>query len=228
MRVTVLTLTRDRLDYTQRCFKQLELTAGTKYRHLVLDQGSDDGTPDWLREWRADKPADRQVIYSPTNIGIGQGLNALLNIAGENDVLVKFDNDCFIERYGTLKAAVGVARERRAVVSPKILGLRNPPQPVGEFAVRVGDEAFMADVMPMIGGIFLAGPADLWGDWRYPNDLPVWGGDDTLVCQRAAILHRMPSLYLRDFYATHIEGTDEQHVRYPEYFDRRVQEGGPE
>jgi GT2 family glycosyltransferase len=44
MNVAVLTLTRDRLPYTQHCFATLKENAGCDYDHIVLDQGSTDGT----------------------------------------------------------------------------------------------------------------------------------------------------------------------------------------
>lgn len=228
MRLTVLTLTRDRLEYTRECFRSLETNAGCSYRHLVLDQGSEDGTPEWLREWRNAKPGLRQVIYNHENIGIGKGLNALLAIAGENDVICKFDNDCHINTPNTLKIAAHFAINKPALVSPTILGLNRPPQPVGvEFAVRVGDETVLGSPMGQIGGIFMAAPARLWDGWRYPNDLPVYGEDDSTLCIRAATLFRMPSVYLNDYTATHHETTAGQHDRYPDYFQRTSQEGKP-
>ena len=44
MKFAVLTLTRDRLEYTQHCFETLRQNAGCDYDHYVLDQGSEDGT----------------------------------------------------------------------------------------------------------------------------------------------------------------------------------------
>ncbi len=48
MRIAVLTLTRDRLDYTQHCFQTLQEFAGCDFDHYVLDQGSTDDTVDCL------------------------------------------------------------------------------------------------------------------------------------------------------------------------------------
>ena len=48
MRVAVLSLTRDRLVYTRHCFAKLHEFAGCEFDHYVLDQGSKDGTDEWL------------------------------------------------------------------------------------------------------------------------------------------------------------------------------------
>ena len=46
----VLTLCRDRLAYTQHCFETLRDNAGCDFDHFVLDQGSMDGTDEWLEQ----------------------------------------------------------------------------------------------------------------------------------------------------------------------------------
>ena len=100
MRVAVLTLTRDRLDYTQHCFATLHEFAGCDFDHYVLDQGSQDGTEAWLQE------TDAEVVALDTNLGIACGLNLLLDESvnpADYDVIVKFDNDCELTLPNTLR-----------------------------------------------------------------------------------------------------------------------------
>jgi hypothetical protein len=68
----------------------------------------------------------------------------------------------------TLRDVAQLADEGNCILSPRILGLNNPPQPTR--GLMIGGEQIL-DV-PQIGGIFLAAPAwlfDAWG-YRYPAD----------------------------------------------------------
>jgi GT2 family glycosyltransferase len=71
-----MTLTRERLDYTKHCFRSLKENAGCVYDHYVLDQGSTDGTPEWLL---SDPLLD--VLAVDENIGCCRGWNALVELA---------------------------------------------------------------------------------------------------------------------------------------------------
>ncbi len=127
-RVAVMSLTRDRLKYTRHCFASLASEAGISYDHYVLDNGSGDGTVDWLsRLFHSNR-----LILQQKNLGLAGGLNILLDrIKRENpsyDVIVKFDNDCEPVTEGFLAKAVDfVTRHPNAVCSPKVLGLGRPP-----------------------------------------------------------------------------------------------------
>ena len=75
MNIAVLSLTRDRLPYTQHCFATLRENAGCEYDHYVLDQGSTDGTGDWLRDHM-----DIAPVILMENIGINRALNLMLEV----------------------------------------------------------------------------------------------------------------------------------------------------
>lgn len=227
MRVCVLTLTRGRIVYSRECFAALHRNAGTAFDHYVLDQGSSDGTVAWLNlEYETGRVTDLLTLRD--NIGICQGLNALLESldVGAYDVIVKVDNDCLIHTPGTLLACAEVAA-RGNLVSPRIAGLNHPPPPVDDqIAFELENGPVLATPMSMIGGIFCAYPASFFAKWRFPDNQPLWGADDTTACRRAQ-LFGMKTLYLDGFEADHIETTQGQHLRFPDYFSRRVAEGGP-
>lgn len=220
MKIAVITLTRDRLAYTKHCFARLRENAGCDYDHYVLDQGSIDGTGEWLLEQE-----NLEVTLLHENVGISRGLNLLLDEAvnpADYDAIVKFDNDCELVDPCTLRDVARLAVDGGALLSPRIEGLRNPPPVLRE--LRIADEVILDIVQ--IGGIFLAAPAWLYDEYRYPVDAPVWGADDVNVCawwrQRGGTCG-----YVKRLEAWHYESTDGQHVTYPDYFDRRVKEGGP-
>lgn len=217
MKVAVLTLTRDRLDYTKHCFGLLHAIGGISYDHYVLDQGSQDGTRGWL----ADVYRPHFMWAHEGNMGISRGLNLLLDALNDDyDVVVKFDNDCELTTPGTLKTAATLVRDNpNWILSPKIEGLNNSVTPLHEVVLdghRVG-------VLPAIGGIFLAAPASLYDDYRHDVSNPVWGLDDANLGSYWR-QHGNSLGYLLDAPAWHYETTRGQERRYPDYFERKYRE----
>lgn len=214
MRVAVLTLTRDRLEYTRHCFARLREFAGCEYDHYVLDQGSTDGSAEWLR-----RQGLKHLVLLPENVGISRGVNWLLDqLDRKYDVVVKFDNDCELTQPDTVRDVARLVLRSDALLSPRILGLRRPPAAQGEFEI---DGERVIDI-PQIGGIFLAAPGPVYQAFRcqVSND-----EDDVQLCWwwrwqggRCGYVARLE--------ANHYETTDGQWERYPAYFDRRVREGG--
>ena len=106
--VAVLSVTRDRIDYTKHCFAKLHEHAGVAFDHFVFDNGSEDGTQEWLVEEY--DPA--MFILSPENIGRCKALNQLLDETAEMDdydVIVEFDNDCELTQPDTLRTIAELA-----------------------------------------------------------------------------------------------------------------------
>lgn len=219
MKVAVLSLTRDRLDYTKHCFASLWENAGCEYDHYVLDNGSIDGTAEWL----ATQPF-HVVCGAHENLGISRALNDLLRVAEREgsapfdpyDVIVKFDNDCELTQPNTLRDIAQLVIEGDCILSPRILGLQNPPQATRE--LRIGAEIIL-DV-PQIGGIFLAAPAWVYDEFRYSEKNPPWGMDDVEIC---AWFREQGGTcgYVKRLEAWHYLGTDGQRADQPDYFARK-------
>lgn len=219
MRVAVLTLCRDRLLYTRHCFRLLG-KQNVEFHHYVMDQGSTDGTADWLRSYRP-----HFVSFQPNNIGISRGLNHLLDSLDEDyDVIVKIDNDAELPRVDTLREVCEAVLEHHGwLLSPRIEGLRSPPTVTREYLFPNGRRIGQTD---MIGGIFLAAPGYVYKHFRYDEDNPPWGMDDVGICQWGKA-NGFATGYLLDHVANHYPTTDRQHEDYGWYFERRVAEGGP-
>ena len=220
MNIAVLTLTRDRLDYTQHCFAKLREFAGCDFDHWILDNGSSDGTPDWIEHEY--EPAHRgNVFYTvePDNIGISAGMNTLLSAAdltGVYDVVIKFDNDCELTQPNTVRDIAQLTLEGGALLSPRILGLQNPPAATRE--LQINSERILD--IPQIGGIFLSAPGWVYDEFRYSESNPLWGGDDVEIC-RWFRAQGGTCGYVKRLEAWHYESTDGQRERYPVYFDRK-------
>lgn len=218
MRVAVLTLTRDRADYTRHCFNMLQENAGVPFDHYVLDQASDDETIDVLEEY------DPEFVgFSTANVGIHSGWNTLLDWSLEQDdydVYVTFDNDCEMHQHGTLKAVCdAVHPDSGWIASPTVNGLQHPLAPADpELAngLRIG-------ATPIVGGICRAIPGEfVRNGFRFNESQPLWGGDETWIAQQ------FPGRvgWLLDWSVNHYKTTDGQQADKPDYFARKFQEMG--
>jgi len=92
MKVAIYTLCRDRLAYSKRCFRSLWQNAGYPVDHYVIDNGSTDGTVEWLY---SNAKRFKKIVLEPDNTGISYASNMALDIIGNGyDLIVKMDNDC--------------------------------------------------------------------------------------------------------------------------------------
>lgn len=221
VRIAVLTLTRDRLEYTRHCLATLRQNAGCEYDHYVLDQGSRDATPDWLE--RRDDLAG--LILRRENIGCCRGWNALLDICRpvDYDVIVTFDNDCEVLTEDTLATVAGLAAEHHVILSPQVRGLMHPPATIAN--LQLGQHT--VDEKAIIGNIFMAIPSWLftvnrfrWDEERYQ----VWDGGESVTQWYRERGGRCG--YVQGFDVNHYKTTLGQVEDMPWYFERRVLEGG--
>lgn len=215
MDVAVLSLTRDRAEYTRHCFSSLQANAGIPFDHFVLDQASDDGTADFLEGYDF---AD--LILMDENVGIHCGWNLLLDLADGYDVYVTYDNDCEMIEHGTLAAACSaVYPDSGWIASPTVNGLQHPLSPgPPELAngLRIG-------ATPIVGGICRAIPGSfVRGGFRFNEDQPFWGGDESWIARQ------FPGKvgWLLDWSVNHYRTTDGQQAELPGYFARKFTEMG--
>lgn len=216
MKVAVLTLTRDRLEYTKHCFATLHKNAGCYFAHFVGDQGSTDETWEWLRDYgKSGRVGGGWVANFGENIGICRGANRLVRRAliGQPDVIVRFDNDCEVVTSNTLKACAETALEYDVIVAPHVRKLRQPPPIIGK--AQAGSHTISETAV--LGGIFMAIPASLFTDhgWRYDERMPPWTGDEQIVPWWRA--QGGTAGYLDGFEVNHYERVAEQADVLPDY-----------
>jgi len=105
MKVSVFTITCNRLELTKKWLSQLRLKAGNvPYNHFVVDNGSTDGTLDWLLNngYTVLKLDKNYGILPAMKIGIQYAIDKY-----DADYIVKFDNDCEIITDGALQRLIG-------------------------------------------------------------------------------------------------------------------------
>ena len=101
MKIIVITITCNRLEESKQWLHELRDKAGLDYYHIVVDNGSDDGTLTWLEnDFKPDL-----ILKLKKNHGVIRawlvGIKKALELGA--DFIVKFDNDCEINEPDILK-----------------------------------------------------------------------------------------------------------------------------
>lgn len=226
-RVAVFTLTKDRLEYTKKSFKTLYETAQYPFVHVIVDNGSTDGTVKYLeKELKASGACTAiHLIINGENKGISIASNQALDYIKDNnfDIVVKSDNDAFYETNGWLVKMVDIWNSNHLLaLSCYITGLRDNPGG----APRLGYGQMKGETVGVtkhIGGINHFVDAQAYGNFRWPVDETLHGFQDMELSQHLLKSDYQLS-YLENFFCAHGDGTDAQEVKFPEYFEKRKAE----
>ncbi len=221
MKVAVYTLTRDRLPYTQHCLSSFYENAGYPFKHFILDNGSQDGTPEWLR---VNIPPEHTVIYSQENLGIARAANQLRPqvLSSNPDLIIKLDNDCEVLTPNILARIVAFYEAVKAegavlpVTSPLVHGLRTRVGRIGYAKVGL----FTLEYTQIVGGIFHVVPVGVYSQYAYDETLPKAFGNDGHFCKWLRE-RGVPIGYISELDVAHYETTDGQELRFPVYFKRK-------
>lgn len=226
-RIAIYTLTRERLEYTQRSFALLKQMAGAPYDHFVVDNGSKDGTREWLMENAGDF---QQLTIFSENKGISQGSNSALYAisaaeewrGSKYDLIIKMDNDCEIATMGIidkichLYEALGSEWDKY-VLSPRVEGINSQPSRIAELPNGIGQTA-------IVGGLFHIVPRSVYERYgSYPLNVPKAKGQDDDFCAWAN-REGMIVGYIENLLVKHMDTTDGQCQKFPEYFQRKWDE----
>ena len=221
-KVAIFSLTYDRLEYTKKSFKSLEATAGYSFDHYVVDNGSTDGTVEWLK-----KHIDPdKLILNPKNVGIGKASNQAIELIkkGNYQCVLKWDNDCIGMTKGWLAAMVNIWKSnRRMALSCYVQGLVDNPGG----AVRLGFGTLKGELVGVskhLGGICHFVDAHAYDTFKWDEHSFLHGIQDMEFSQWL-MFHGYVMGYLENYFVSHgPQGTKKQKEEYPEYFERRIKE----
>jgi len=144
-KVLIITITRNRLETTKKFIKELREKAGYDFKQIVVDNGSKDGTVEWLKE------NGFEVVENKENVGIikawVQGVNYARSQGFDADYIGKFDDDCKIETENILASMMSFFLENGDdyVIAPMDLNILPDYVPakvrdeekLGSFDVRI-------------------------------------------------------------------------------------------
>lgn len=212
-RVAIFTLTKDRLDYTKKMVESMRKTAGYPFDWFVIDNGSKDGTVEWL------KKQDATVIYNKKNAGIPRASNQIIDVIkkGNYDFIMKVDNDVLFKSFdwlATMMKIYSVMRPFNLSLYPE--GLIANAGGVHRYAYTsiVGE---LLGFVPHLGGMTSIVPAEVYDTFKWTDVCFLRGGNDVFL---SAWLneHAYQLAYLENYQAEHMETTRGQAKRYPDYF----------
>lgn len=220
LKVAVFSLTRNRLEYTKIMADKMFTLAGYKFDWFVIENGSTDGTQEWL------KTQNCKVIENPKNVGIARGWNQAIDLikkSGDFQIIIKCDNDAEMMSENWLTILVELFdRNRKLILSPYVEGLEDSPGGVlrqrmseGSPYVLINDRVL--GMVPFLGGICWAAPIELYDDFRFDEKQFIAGNKDYLISQYAN-QQGYKCFYVEELRLWHILGTKGQKEKNPEYF----------
>ena len=100
VKVSVIVLTHNNLPLTIECIDSILATrpSGMELDLIIHDNGSTDGTKEWLNHLGFNKKQEDvtiKTLLSPTNMGFGAGMNQAYR-AAEGDIIVFLNNDTVV------------------------------------------------------------------------------------------------------------------------------------
>jgi len=97
MTTSIMMVTYNRLELTKRMLESLFETTDSDYRLIIVDNGSTDGSKDWLEDLKDEIKIPYHLHLNPENMGIAVGRNQGLFLAdkygAEDEYLCTIDND---------------------------------------------------------------------------------------------------------------------------------------
>jgi glycosyltransferase involved in cell wall biosynthesis len=219
-KVAIFSITYDRLEYTKKSFESLRKTAKYPYDHFIVDNGSTDGTVEWL------KKNYENVIYNDKNYGISKASNQAIDLIKKGDyrIIVKWDNDCMGLTPGWLDRMVNIWKaNHRMALSCYVQGLVDHPggAPRLGYGMLKGE---LVGITKHLGGICCFADADAYNTFRWDEDSFLHGVQDMEFSQYLAF-HGFSMGYLENYFVSHgPKDTSQQKIDYPEYFERRIKE----
>lgn len=222
-KVAIYTLTWERLDYTRECLATLYETAEYEFDHYIFDNGSKDGTVEYLKSLKPSQYCKKvEVHYSEDNKGISIASNTIVDRIKEFDyqIVMKVDNDAYFKTSGWLKKMVEIwGKNNKLALSCYIEGLVDNPGGAPRVAYGlIANE--VVGITHHLGGICHFVDARGYSDFRWDEDSTLHGVQDLEFSKHLA-KNKYQMGYLENYFVEHKDGTSGQHAKYPEYFDRR-------
>ena len=122
---SVVILHHNKIEYSHACLTSLLASSARPLQVINLDNGSSDGTYDWLEAWQERAHAvgiETQTLRYEENIGAIRGRNAAIEVATGSHIAF-LDNDTIIGQADWLEnlASALDARAEIGIVAPKLL-----------------------------------------------------------------------------------------------------------
>lgn len=223
-RVAIFTITYDRKEYTQKMYQSMKNSAGYGFDWFVLDNGSTDGQKSLLTDLYTSDTSFKYLHLNEENEGLTRASNKLVSEIkrGNYQIIIKVDNDCEFMTKNWLSTLVDLwKRNHMLYMSPYVEGLVHNPGG----APRVGHSfigPYFIEVTKHIGGIFAAIDASAYDNFKWTDQF-LHGNQDVEASSAFVDKGYMPC-YIPMHRVLHMDTTEGQQKKFPEYFKRRIVE----
>lgn len=227
--LVIFMLTMDRFSYTQIAIESIVSNSELNFVMIIVDQNSSDGTVDRLLS--GDYSFDGVLFSMDRNIGISAGNNLSIIAARElfpnAKYLCKVDNDCEImtEGWDVVLSEVIDRLDGKAVLSPYVEGLRENKGGVTRYAhssIKTSKGVVTLGLTQHIGGICRLSTFDAYDGFEFDESDTLSGNQDLSFSMYSTMSKGKIMGYIEEVRCRHIDTTDGQHAKYPEYFERRA------
>jgi glycosyltransferase involved in cell wall biosynthesis len=217
-KVELLTAAFNRLEYTVMCVREVNRLAGMDdYMHVIVDQGSTDGTGAWLRSLSNEGYYKIRPIYNKENTGDAGGLSdGLASIGDDCKYVMHFGNDCMPITPGFLKQFVDVmdAHPEIGAVMPRRTGVINKLVPDRIDIVDGLEMGTLPERKHVVCAIMRRSLLDSMPEPRREGANIHWVQAQTKRMKAAGYaVYKCMNIVI-----DHIDGTYGQHQKYPLYF----------
>lgn len=93
--ISIVVVTYNRLEYSRQCLQSVLDNTDVPFEVIVVDNGSTDGTPDWLTELKARHGEKIRLIFNDVNLGCAVAYNQGFKQAA-GDPICRVDNDVIL------------------------------------------------------------------------------------------------------------------------------------
>jgi len=121
-KVSIVILTWNKLDITKKCLKYLEKnTENENLEIIIVDNGSKDGTQQFLKELESSNPNKYKIILNSANLGYAKGVNQGIKISTGRYILL-LNNDIYVLK-NWLNPMINILEEKEqvAIVGAKLI-----------------------------------------------------------------------------------------------------------
>jgi len=214
-KVAIYTLTWNRLPLTKMMWQGLKENTKYPFDWFVVDQGSKDGTQEWL------KGKVKEMLCLDKNVGISKGSNLAVEMIlkkGDYDIIFKVDNDTIMKTEDWLERMVDLwQRNKMLALSPYIEGLRDNPGGAPRIAYTTIGKEYLG-ITQHLGGCFIGVRREAYENYRWKENSFLHGEQD-LEFSRYLLDNRYMLAYVEGIKAEH--NTQKQEERFKDYFQQR-------
>ncbi|HBC86274.1 MAG TPA: hypothetical protein DCZ94_04895 [Lentisphaeria bacterium] len=123
-KISVVILSHNKIDYTRTCIHSLLSTDYPDWELVIIDNGSTDGTAEWLKEFQEEAENHNvhvQLIFNSGNIGCSTARNQGIK-ASTGELIAFCDNDIALRNRSWLKVmAEDLQASDIGMVGPKLI-----------------------------------------------------------------------------------------------------------